>query len=78
VALAGIVETAPAGASTATTAASTGLPNLGPELAALEAQVAASLSNVLGTSIPLLGSLSCIPFDVERILTGQIVGGGVC
>ncbi len=56
--------TAPAGAATSSAAASTGIPNLGPELAALEAQAGAALSNVLNTSIPLLGSISCIPFDV--------------
>jgi hypothetical protein len=70
--------TAPAGASTSAAAASTGIPDLGPELAALEAQAGAALSNVLNTSVPLIGSISCIPFDVERILTGEIVGGGVC
>jgi hypothetical protein len=70
--------TAPAGASTGSATASTGIPDLGPELTALEAQAGATLTNVLNTSVPLLGSISCIPFDVERILTGQIVGGGVC
>ena len=70
--------TTPAGASTSSAAASTGVPDLGPELAALEAQVGATLSNVLNTSVPVVGSISCIPFDVERVLTGEIVGGGVC
>jgi hypothetical protein len=72
------VTTAPAGASTSSAAASTGIPNPGPELTALEAQVSASVNDVLNAPIPLLGSVSCIPFDVERVLTGEIVGGGVC
>ena len=70
--------TTPAGASTSSAAASTGIPDLSPELAALEAQAGATLNNVVNTSVPLVGSISCIPFDVERILTGEIVGGGVC
>jgi hypothetical protein len=70
--------TTPAGASTGSAAASTGIPDLGPELAALEAQAGATLSNVLKASIPVVGSISCIPFDVERILTGEIVGGCLC
>ena len=78
IAFSGFAATTPAGASTSSSAASTGIPNLGPELAALEAQAGATLSNVLNTSVPVVGSISCIPFDVERILTGEIVGGGVC
>jgi len=67
--------TTPAGASASSAATSTGVPDLGPELAALEAQVTATLGNV---SVPLVGSISCLPFDIEKILTGEIVGGGVC
>jgi hypothetical protein len=70
--------TTAAGASTSSAAASTGIPDIGPEVAALEAQVSATLGDVLNAPVPLVGSVSCLPFDVERILTGQIVGGGVC
>jgi hypothetical protein len=52
------VTSTPAGAST-TSAASTGVPNLGPELAALEAQVSATLNDVsLPCSNPSLVSPS--------------------
>ena len=57
-----------ASASTTSTAAATsgsGV-DLGPTLAAVEAEVSA----VLNQSVPLIGSLSCVPYDVTSLLSG--------
>jgi hypothetical protein len=65
----------PAGASTSspsvTQAASTGVPDLGPTIAAAEAQVALVVANVLKASVPLVGSVGCIPYYVNGILSGD-------
>lgn len=67
----GSLALAPSAASAATTstaAASSGGSgvDLGPTLAAVEAEVSA----VLNQSVPLIGSLSCVPYDVTSLLSG--------
>jgi hypothetical protein len=51
--------------------------NLGPTIAALEAEVSlieaevsTVVDNVLSESVPLVGSVGCVPYDVTSILSG--------
>jgi hypothetical protein len=61
----GSLALAPAPASAATSAAGTD-----PTVAAFEAQVTAAVDQVLSASVPLVGSLGCVPYDVTSLLSG--------
>ncbi len=63
-----------AGASTTsapvTQAASSGGVDLGPTVAALEAEVSTVVANVLNVPLPLVFSVGCVPYYVTAILAG--------
>jgi hypothetical protein len=54
----------------ASQAASSGVPSLDPTLIALEAEVTAAVNEVLTAPLPLVASLSCVPYYVTAILGG--------
>ncbi len=54
----------------ASSTASSGVPSIDPTLAALEAEVTAAVNEVLTTPLPLVASLSCVPYYVTGILSG--------
>jgi hypothetical protein len=65
--LAAAPSAASASTSSTVAAASGSGVNLGPTIAALETEVDA----LLDVSVPLIGSLSCVPYYVTGILSGE-------
>jgi hypothetical protein len=67
--------TAPAGASTSaasvTQAAGSGGVNLGPTIAAVEAEVGTVVTTVSNVPLPLLGAVGCVPYYVSVLISGD-------
>jgi 2-methylisocitrate lyase-like PEP mutase family enzyme len=70
------VAASPAGASTSApsvtqAASSGGVPDLGPTIAAVEAEVSSVLATVTNVPLPLLGSVGCVPYYVSSLISGE-------